>query len=175
MLDTPVPMRPILSTRDKALIKLQEIRSRGLGYFGDWAKQRIAWELGRLRARIDAPEAPAETQFHNAAIEAAFRGALPLYDLKPWDGQLVLIRPALDFKWQVSGGRWVDSEREYVYADNDWTRWAPAIRVIEVPGDHDSMVLEPNVRVMAARMRAAIEAVETGASGAVAGFATAAE
>jgi thioesterase domain-containing protein len=32
--------------------------------------------------------------------------------------------------------------------------------VIEVPGDHDSMVLEPNVRVLAARLRAWIAARE---------------
>jgi hypothetical protein len=28
--------------------------------------------------------------------------------------------------------------------------------VVEVPGDHDSMVLEPNVRVLAARLKAAL-------------------
>ena len=38
--------------------------------------------------------------------------------------------------------------------------WAPRTRVFEVPGTHDSMVLEPNVRVLAARMRACIEAAE---------------
>jgi hypothetical protein len=32
--------------------------------------------------------------------------------------------------------------------------------VIEVPGDHDSMVLEPNVRVMAAKLKAVIARVE---------------
>ena len=74
----------------------------------------------------------------------------------------MLFRPALDRKWKVSRGRWVDSEREYVYEDNDWTRWAPAMRVFEVPGDHDSMVLEPNVRVLAARVKGCIEAAEAG-------------
>jgi hypothetical protein len=32
--------------------------------------------------------------------------------------------------------------------------------VIEVPGDHDSMVLEPNVRVMVAKLRGFLEAAE---------------
>ena len=32
-----------------------------------------------------------------------------------------------------------------------------------MPGDHDSMVLEPNVRALAARMRARIEAAERAA------------
>jgi len=30
-----------------------------------------------------------------------------------------------------------------------------------VPGDHDSMVLEPNVRVLAARLRRIIDEAET--------------
>jgi len=34
------------------------------------------------------------------------------------------------------------------------------IEVIEVPGDHDSMVLEPNVRVMATGMKRLIRAAE---------------
>ncbi|NCT13227.1 MAG: hypothetical protein GW767_10865, partial [Rhodobacterales bacterium] len=42
----------------------------------------------------------------------------------------------------------------------DWTANAPRVEVIEVPGDHDSMVLEPNVRVLAARMRRVIAAAE---------------
>ena len=33
----------------------------------------------------------------------------------------------------------------------------PALRVLEVPGDHDSMVLEPNVRVMASLLKGCIE------------------
>ena len=51
--------------------------------------------------------------------------------------------------------------REYVYPDNDWTRFMPALRVLEVPGDHDSMVLEPNVRVMASLMKDCIAQAES--------------
>ena len=36
----------------------------------------------------------------------------------------------------------------------------PNVEVTEVPGDHDSMVLEPNVRVLAARMKEVIAAAE---------------
>ena len=71
-------------------------------------------------------------------------------------------RPPLDRRWKVTGGNWVSSGREYVYPDNLWTPFAPRLEVVEVPGDHDSMVLEPNVRVLAARMKAAIQAAEAG-------------
>ena len=72
----------------------------------------------------------------------------------------MLFRPPLDLKWQVTSGNWVSSAKEYVFSDNDLTRFAPGLQVIEVPGDHDSMVLEPNVRVMAAQLKAVIAEAE---------------
>jgi thioesterase domain-containing protein len=72
----------------------------------------------------------------------------------------VLFRPALDRKWQVTAGRWVSAAKEYVFPDNDLTQFCPPLEVIEVPGDHDSMVLEPNVRVLASKLRGVIATVE---------------
>jgi len=157
LLDTPLPLRPSLSRADKALIKLAELRAKGPRYVAEWARNRWAWE----RAKREQPaEVATATQFHNAAIEAAFRAALPGYDLPKRHGQTVLFRPPLDRHWQVSAGNWVSRAKEYVFADNDLTRFAPALEVVEVPGDHDSMVLEPNVRVLAARLRAALAKAE---------------
>ncbi|WP_199286395.1 type I polyketide synthase [Pseudogemmobacter humi] len=164
LLDTPLPMRPALSRRDKVLIKLAELRARGPGYLAEWARNRWEWER---RGRHARPET-AETGFHNSAIEAAFRAALPGYRMEPRAGATVLFRPPLDLRWKVSGGRYVSAAREYVFADNDLTRFAPALQVIEVPGDHDSMVLEPNVRVLAARLKALIATDETPAFAAAA-------
>ncbi len=164
LLDTPLPMRPNLSRVDKALIKLAEFRARGPGYLLDWARARWAWEMQKRRGVL-ADSAPA--QFHNAAIEAAFRAALPGYVMAPRGGATVLVRPPLDLHWRVSRGNWVSRAKEYVFADNDLTRFAPQLQVIEVPGDHDSMVLEPNVRVMAARLRRVIDVAETIVGGTV--------
>ncbi|MDT8857332.1 SDR family NAD(P)-dependent oxidoreductase [Paracoccaceae bacterium Fryx2] len=156
LLDTPIPVRPALSRIDKALIRLAQLRAQGPRFVLDWARDKRAWR--RLQA-AGAPE-QAEGAFHNAAIEAAFRAAMPGYTLPQRAGPTTLFRPPLDRRWQVSGGRWVSRAREYVFPDNDLTRFAPALEVIEVPGDHDSMVLEPNVRVLAARLRPVIAAAE---------------
>ncbi|MFN3824350.1 MAG: type I polyketide synthase [Pseudorhodobacter sp.] len=157
LLDTPLPLRPALTRADKALIKLAELRKRGPGYLVDWAKARWEWEM---RKRQPGKPEDAEGAFHNAAIEAAFREAVAGYDLPRRQGETVLFRPPLDLHWQVTSGNWVSRAREYVYADNDLTRFAPKLEVIEVPGDHDSMVLEPNVRTLAARLRRVIARVE---------------
>ena len=157
LLDTPLPTRPALSRADKLAIKLAELRAEGPGYLARWAKNRWAWEMQKRQPKADA-DSP--VQFHNAAIEAAFRQAIAGYDMPLRKGATVLFRPPLDRKWQVTAGKWVSSAKEYVFDDNDLTRFAPGLAVIEVPGDHDSMVLEPNVRVLAARLKAVIARAE---------------
>lgn len=158
MLDTPLPVRRRLTPKDRALIQWQELRRGGLAYPLHWAARRIRWEIDKRRT--GAVEPAPEHQFHNAAIEAAFYEAVARYPMRGWCGNLQLFRPPMRGKWQVSDGRLVDADRAYVLPDNDWSGWAPGLRVEEVPGTHDSMVLEPNVRVLAARIRAAIEAAE---------------
>ncbi len=162
MLDTPLPVRRALTRQDRFKIQLQELKSGGFGYLWRWAKNRVLWEINKRRA----PEVTQEgdgTQFHNAEIEAAFYRALPKYEMRPWNGRVALYRPPLVGKWQVGADSWVNSERTYVLHDNDWTQWAPNLSVTEVPGDHDSMVLEPNVRVLATHIRKEIEQAETAA------------
>jgi len=156
MLDTPVPMRPVLTRKDRLIIRAAEIRAEGPGFFPRWLRDKIAYR--RLR-RSGAPEAGAGS-FHNAAIHAAFVGALPRYQMKVWDGPVTLYRPRLDRRFKVSGGQYVSGAREYVYEDNLWSPWLPQLQVAEVPGDHDSMVLEPCVRVLAARMRETLSAAD---------------
>ncbi|MFS4582230.1 SDR family NAD(P)-dependent oxidoreductase [Phaeobacter sp. C3_T13_0] len=161
LLDTPLPIRPKLTRRDKALIKWAELRSKGIGYLGEWISNRITWEIEKRR--YVANDDDAAPVFNNRKIELAFRAALPAYALRPWTGPLTLFRPPLDRHWQVSAGNWISREREYVFDDNDWTRWAPSIEVVEVPGDHDSMVLVPNVSVLAGEVKARLDAADAAA------------
>ena len=88
-------------------------------------------------------------EFNDEKIRDAFLTAVGAYQTPDWDGPMTLFRPPMDFHWKVSKGRWVTSEKEYLYPDNDWQRYVPHVDVIEVPGDHESMVLAPNVTVLA--------------------------
>ncbi len=116
--------------------------------------------------RIGRSRPAAEHAFRSDAIEAAFRGAVASYRLRPWSGPVGLFRPPLDRRFEVSGGRCVDAAREYVFHDNGWLPWLPTLRVVEVAGDHDSMVLEPHVRVLAARIRGCVAETEAQAQSA---------
>ncbi|MEQ8293378.1 MAG: beta-ketoacyl synthase N-terminal-like domain-containing protein [Roseovarius sp.] len=179
MLDTPLPVRPSLKPADKALMKLHDIRRKGPAYLLEWARNRWAWEkTKRAQAQgLAGGTAPATDSgnFNNRQIEMAFRGAVARYELAPWDGPLTLFRPPLDRHWKVTGGNFVSRVREYVFADNQWTPWAPNLQVIEVPGDHDSMVLMPNVSVLAKHLNGLVRDIERQKPGAPAPARTAAE
>ncbi len=159
MLDTPLPQQPALSLRDRLMIHWLELRAKGLAYPVTWLKNRREWKR-KLQERHENDIANDDTHFHDAEIEGAFLESIAKYELQVWDGPLVLFRPPLSGRWQVAKDRMVNDERDYIYSDNDWTRWAPAVEVFEVPGDHDSMVLVPNVRVLAKHMREIILAAE---------------
>ena len=158
LLDTPLPLRRPLDLIDRLYIQGAELKRGGVLYPFRWIARRVAWEVSKRRAP-DLGQTQ-EHQFHNAEIEAAFLEAVGAYEVRPWNGNLQLYRPPLVGHWSVLGGKQVNFERAYVLHDNDWTQYAPNVHVSEVPGDHDSMVLEPNVRVLAERMKAAIEAAE---------------
>ncbi|SIS53454.1 Acyl transferase domain-containing protein [Roseivivax lentus] len=169
LLDTPLPQKRPLLPVDRAVIQLQELRRKGVGYPFIWARNRLRWEIEKRRAKAatGAPES-----FHNTEIEAAFLGAIAAYEVASYDGRVVLFRPPLREKWRVAGGRLVNDERAYLSDDNDWGGHLTDLTVIEVPGDHDSMVLEPNVRVLAAALKQAMRdaGLPPGEGGAVVPF-----
>jgi thioesterase domain-containing protein/acyl carrier protein len=157
LLDTPLPRRRPLSRQDRLKLQFLKLREQGAAYPFDWARQRIRWEFEKRRAvEIEA----GETEFHNAAIQAGFLRAISVYEVEPWAGPMTLMRPPLSRRYEVAPGRFVNERRQYADHANDWDQYVPNLQVIEVPGDHDSMVLEPNVRVLASRMRALLEAAD---------------
>ena len=159
LLDTPLPVRPPLTRRDKMTIKWLRFREEGPGLIWERARQRIRRRFQKQHDAASSGPAPGP-QFHNKAIEAAFLQSVAQYEVTPWKGPLTLFRPPLLARWEVAPGRLVDKHRHYMFPDNDWTKHAPGIQVFEVPGDHDSMVLEPNVRVLANRIKRVLEKAE---------------
>lgn len=161
LLDTRQPdIRP-LTLLDRIWIQAVELRQKGILYPFKWASRRLRWELTKRRNPAASMQIQQDsTGFLNVEIGIAFLEAFGAYEISGWDGHAVLFRPPLHGHWHVSNGQMVNSERVYLSDDNDWRQWIPDLDVFEVPGDHDSMVLEPNVRVLAARMRQAIAQVE---------------
>ena len=141
------------------MMKLQDLEREGPTFFANWLRRRIAWE--RRKQRTDLAGTRSTEEFHNEEVEAAFRRALARYDGRPCgDQSVLLLRPRLQVAYRVSGDRLLNDERSLLRVDNGWTPYAPNLAILEVPGDHDSMVLEPNVRVMASHLRKALTAAD---------------
>ena len=162
LLDSRLPQTPRLTALDRTKVQWQRLRRQGLGYLGEWARKRAKWQLEQIQARLGAASEPlrGEDQFHNEAIERAFRAALPRYRMRKYPGPVVLFRPKPDLAYRLGPGRHLDSAKEWVWEDNGFRPWADSLEIHEMPGNHDSMVLEPNVRVMADRLRACLAEAE---------------
>jgi thioesterase domain-containing protein/NAD(P)-dependent dehydrogenase (short-subunit alcohol dehydrogenase family) len=159
LLDSAPSTWPSPTRRDRLVIQAQRLRRSGLRYVWQWAENRVRWELEKRERRAN-PHAreltPAE--FRSEQIEAAFREALAHYRMRVYPGKVLLLRPPLDQCHDLGGGRFANHARELVDHQNFWGPWVTGgIDVQVVPGDHDSMVLEPSVRVLASRARAALE------------------
>ncbi|MHC5064993.1 MAG: thioesterase domain-containing protein, partial [Planctomycetota bacterium] len=73
-------------------------------------------------------------------------------------GKIILFRPPLPRDYKISGNRYANTYREVQDSANHWRPYAQGgVEVEEVPGSHDSMVLEPQVRVLGAKVRTQLE------------------
>jgi thioesterase domain-containing protein len=159
MLDTPAPSIKVpLTLLDRAAIQWQNLRHDRLGYVTNWWRRRRAWRR-TVEEKRDATTHDDST-LHNAEIEQAFYRALSVYRMQYYPGEITLYRPPQKVSYRLPGGRLIDDGRNFVYDDNGWTPHCDHLELVKVPGDHDSMVLEPHVRVLAGNIRAAIEAAE---------------
>ena len=162
MLDSIPSTWPDPTRRDRLVIQAQRVRREGPAYFARWLRNRIRWELEKREARRNPPAlelTPAE--FRSGEIEAAFREALGHYTMKVFPGKILLFRPPLDARHDLGDGRFANSKRERIDHQNFWQPWARGgVDVHVVVGDHDSMVLEPSVRILGARVRAALEGAQ---------------
>lgn len=161
-LDTPLAHSEPLSSVDRMSIHWQRINKKGLSYFTEWAKSRYHWELHKFQKRFSSGEQTdiKPYDFQSKNIELAFYRALSKYKTDHLPIKAILFRPKLEASYSLSGGRLANEVREIIQEDNGWTPYVKELKIYEVPGNHDSMVLEPNVRVLATLMSESINDAE---------------
>lgn len=165
MLDTPAREIPHFSLRDKIAIFTQGLQRGGARFLREKVAERIAWEKSKRERRAAAAHGDggvdgASANFQSQRIGDAFMRSLLRYRLQKVPVKVALFRPKLDVRYRLSGGRLVDVQRNYVREDNFWTPYAGSLQVLEVPGNHDNMVLEPNVRVLVSALRRVIDGLD---------------
>jgi acyl transferase domain-containing protein/thioesterase domain-containing protein len=158
LLDSMPSVIPAPTRSDRLRIQLQRLAHQGPGYVAQWARNRIRWERERRERRSRPTRELTPAEFRSEQIEAAFREALIHYRMPVHSGKVILFRPPLDTRHPLGGGRIANRRRELIDHANHWKPYVSGgIDVRVVPGDHDSMVLEPSVRVLAARVRECLE------------------
>jgi acyl transferase domain-containing protein/thioesterase domain-containing protein/acyl carrier protein len=161
MLDTPVRVPYRFTLGERVSMLAQDVRAKGPTFFADKIRQRIEWQREqRERASRADPSAADAVHFQSRRIGDAFMRALFRYKVPKVDVNVAVFRPKLHVRYRLSRGRMVDGERNFVSPDNFWTPHVGKLSVFEVPGNHDSMVLEPNVRVLVSQMKRVIDQVE---------------
>jgi acyl transferase domain-containing protein/thioesterase domain-containing protein len=162
LLDTPLPRQPGLTLVDRAVMKYQDISRHKARYLRKWLGDHRNTKIdNKIKHAAMAGGGPVEG-FDNVRIEIAFRDAAAAYQVKPCSVPVTLFRPRPVVFYRLPRGRSLQENRNILLHDNGWGRYAETLEVIEVPGDHDTMVLDPNVRVLAKRLRARLQAASPG-------------
>lgn len=167
MLDTPLARIAKFSRMDRLSMLWQTFKRNPnpVEFVRGRIRSRLEWAKQQQARRENLKtEGTNQAQFQSSRIGEAFMRAVAKYDTRPVPIRVSLFRPKLNVQFRLSGGRRVDHERNYVSEDNGWTQFVADIKVFEVPGNHDSMVLEPNVRVLVSSLRRALKATERDAT-----------
>ena len=153
MLDTPVHVEPHLSLLDRASMKWQDLKRDKGAFVRNWLEARRRWAQKKRDVAAGVTSEGVGEQFHNLQIEAAFMRALVKYEVKPYDGAVTLLRPREEPWYVLPDGRKLADGRQLIRDDNGWTPYLSHLTIESTPGDHDSMVLEPFVRVLTQKIR----------------------
>jgi thioesterase domain-containing protein/acyl carrier protein len=161
LLDTPLPIQTQLSHLDLLSMKWQDLRNEGTGFFSRWLANRRAWEEEKRMTEEGLAAARSAERLNNEAVEAAFRRALGRYNVRPYAGSVTLFRPEPKIQYHLPDGRRLMPGRNVFMEDNGWSPFVARLKTVVVPGDHDSMVLDPDVRVLSNHIRRLLAAGET--------------
>ncbi len=158
MLDTLPPRMPSLTWPDRIRFQLYRLRTEGPRYVRTWARNRAAWEWGKIVRLFRKPIEPlTPAEFRSEEVRHAFERAVSRYSPAVYSGRVTLFRPRQHEALRLGPGRVLSPSKEFVDPQNFWNPYiSGGIDVNVLPGDHDSMVLEPHVRILGAKMRQCI-------------------
>jgi acyl transferase domain-containing protein/thioesterase domain-containing protein/NADP-dependent 3-hydroxy acid dehydrogenase YdfG len=135
--------------------RMTRLIAEGPRYLSRQGKLKVSRHLGELSTELkmlfySSNDLPLPLELRNHRLFAAFRDAASKYRPLPYDGPVLLFR-----------ARMIDRIYSHMGPTLGWRDLIPKLEVIEVPGGHDSLVLEPNVQILTAQLaRAIARAVE---------------
>jgi thioesterase domain-containing protein len=140
-------IRPGLLPRATSLKEHAErLRAEGLSYVSERVSNKArnkARDLEmKLKVRFYANQGqPLPLELREQRLMGAITAASDRYAPRPYLGRIVLYRAT-----------YVVPQFRHAGPKQGWDELTPQLEVVEVPGDHDQLVLEPNVGVMTAHL-----------------------
>jgi thioesterase domain-containing protein len=124
--------------------------------------RRLAARIGLAEGeRATATDGAAEASLYKENVYHAFTRATRRYQMRPLPVRATLFRPPLEPAFVLNDDKWFDKFWFYIFHDNGFAKYCEDIEIYETSGDHNSVVLEPNVRSLVRRLRRCIEVAET--------------
>jgi thioesterase domain-containing protein len=149
LLDTFPPSIP---DRDVTLrMRIERVRDEGWSYVANIAMRRVkerrsARKMAQIRA-IVAQNGEVPRELRETHVEQTFLAAARQYRLRPWAGNVVLMRATkLHFAFRALGEAY---GWDAVVGDG--------FELMKVPGDHDTLVVEPNATTLVRLLRATLD------------------
>jgi thioesterase domain-containing protein len=140
-LDSFSPALPRRTWQRRAAIHLERVREQGVGYLLRTLRRRYEYQRSALMLRVGRYE----------SIQESWLVAEAHYRPQAWSGSGTLFRA----RTESAVSLWTAFEVDEAHG---WGRYlAEGVRVELCPGNHQTMCEEPNVRVLAAKLRAAID------------------
>jgi thioesterase domain-containing protein/acyl carrier protein len=166
-LDTFSPTVPSLTVPDRIVLLRRRLARIGPQYVLQAMQKKAVEKLARLKQIVSKPvrQTFLPSDFRSEIVGDAFMLAVKHYSPPIYAGNVVLFRPALHEAYALQPGRVVNIDGGCVDHANYWGEFiAGGIDVEVLTGDHDSIVLEPHVRALAAKLRVRLETAQAAAT-----------
>ena len=139
--------------------KLDRFLQEGPRYLARSGKGKLSRHLGELSTELKllfytSNELPLPLELREHRLFSSFRDAASRYRPRAYDGRVLMFRARL-----------IDEIYRHMGPTLGWRDVIPHLEIIEVPGGHDSLVLEPNVQVLTSHLSEAIARVTSGKTG----------
>lgn len=148
-----LPSKPGRARSEKLTGHLQGLKDGKLSYLKGFAVDRYRFERNRMRKRMIGlyhkmgRKLPIEMR--EIILVEAYHRAQDKYKLGPYEGNVTLFTAA------VRGHAFSHVNDDLGWADVDGVE----LDIVMIPGDHDTLVLEPNVNVLADELQKRLSAV----------------
>jgi len=134
---------------------LGHLREVGPSYLGNRLKARLQRETESLSVALKtrfyrSQNQPIPFELRDRYVSMALAEAALKYKPIPYDGRVILYRATE-----------VDPQFQHTSETLGWDDLTPNLEIVRVPGNHDSLVYEPNVLVMISHLRESLRALSS--------------